>query len=268
MCYVLVSLLLGLHQVPDGWQPLDARGVALTCLVNLPMVVRRLAPISVCVAICLLWAVFTSLDYWPGINSVTPLVSVYTVAATRSRSIALCCAALLGAVWNYTWYWGASHERSWVIVLGQSLLYPLMMYWFGDIARTSERRAIRLAELTERLRREREERARRAVAEERVRIARELHDMVAHHMAVISVQAGLAGYVFGSDPDVARGALSTIESTSTEALDEMRRLLSVLRVGPEGSPEGDGAAGTAISRRPVSTGWKRSWNGSAGRGRR
>ena len=71
--------------------------------------------------------------------------------------------------------------------------------------------------------------ARQAVADERLRIARELHDVVAHSMSVIAVQAGTGRLVIDDDPDHARRALTSIEETSKEALAEMRRLLGVLR---------------------------------------
>jgi signal transduction histidine kinase len=74
--------------------------------------------------------------------------------------------------------------------------------------------------------------------QERFRIARELHDVVAHHMSMISMQAGLAGYVFDSDPETARTAVDTIGATSRETLDEMRRLLVLLR-----EPDLEDAAG-------------------------
>ena len=81
---------------------------------------------------------------------------------------------------------------------------------------------------------EREERARRAVVDERLRIARELHDVVAHSMSVIAVQAGVGHHVLDSQPEEARRALAAIETTSRAALTEMRRLLGVLR--EEGQP--------------------------------
>jgi signal transduction histidine kinase len=70
-----------------------------------------------------------------------------------------------------------------------------------------------------------------AVAEERLRIARELHDVVAHSMSVVAVQAGTGRVVIDDDVDQARRALAAIEDTSRRALDEMRRLLGVLRAG-------------------------------------
>ncbi len=81
--------------------------------------------------------------------------------------------------------------------------------------------------------------ASQAVAEERLRIARELHDVVAHSMSVIAVQAGFGRYVIDDQPAKAREALGAIQATSRDALDEMRRMLSVLRQ-PEPRQAGSG----------------------------
>ena len=89
---------------------------------------------------------------------------------------------------------------------------------------------------TERAERERQEEARRAVTEERLRIARELHDVIAHSMSVIAVQSGVGNHVIDSQPAQAQQALAAIEATSRAALTEMRRLLGVLR--QEGEPRG------------------------------
>ena len=83
------------------------------------------------------------------------------------------------------------------------------------------------------------EAASKAVAEERLRIARELHDVVAHSMSVIAVQAGYGQYVIDSQPADAREALSAIQATSREALDEMRRMLGALRSADEADPPGN-----------------------------
>jgi signal transduction histidine kinase len=96
--------------------------------------------------------------------------------------------------------------------------------WFtGYIVRQRRRYAIRLQD----------EAASKAVAEERLRIARELHDVVAHSMSVIAVQAGYGQYVIDTQPADARNALGAIQATSREALDEMRRMLGALRQADE-----------------------------------
>ncbi|OKI07164.1 histidine kinase [Streptomyces sp. CB02923] len=238
--FATVSLLLGHDNVPAGWERLDGLGSALTCLINLLTAARRQAPVTVCLAVLLLWSGYIALDYWPVVNSLAGLMALYTVAAHRPPRVAAGCSVLLAVLWNVAGTTG--DESSWATTLGQSVLYPVILCWFGNVARTSAERNLRLTEMAGQLRREQEENARRAVAEERVRIARELHDVVAHHMSVISVQAGLAGYVFASDPGTARRALTTIAGTSAEALEEMRRLLAVLRVDPREMTGGPAAA--------------------------
>ncbi len=114
----------------------------------------------------------------------------------------------------------------------------------GYTVRQRRRYAVRLQD----------EAASKAVAEERLRIARELHDVVAHSMSVIAVQAGYGQYVIDTQPADARNALGAIQATSREALDEMRRMLGALRQADEtdetdaaaragGSPAAPGPAG-------------------------
>jgi signal transduction histidine kinase len=90
-----------------------------------------------------------------------------------------------------------------------------------------------------------------AVTRERLRIARELHDVVAHSMTVVTVQAGFGEYVFDSQPDEARAALGAIQAVSREALGEMQRMLCVLR-----QTDGDIAAADAglAAREPAAAG--------------
>jgi signal transduction histidine kinase len=100
----------------------------------------------------------------------------------------------------------------------------VIVAWFtGYIVRQRRRYALRLQD----------EAASKAVAEERLRIARELHDVVAHSMSVIAVQAGYGQYVIDTQPADARNALGAIQATSREALDEMRRMLGALRQADE-----------------------------------
>jgi signal transduction histidine kinase len=108
----------------------------------------------------------------------------------------------------------------------------------GDNVRTRRAYTAELEERAARLEREREERAVRAVAEERARISRELHDVVAHHVSVIAVQAGAASEEATTDP--AREALGVIQQTSRQVLAELRSMLEVLssdEAGPGLAPQ-------------------------------
>jgi signal transduction histidine kinase len=111
-------------------------------------------------------------------------------------------------------------------------------YYFGDRAFTQMRERRVLEERTAELEREREVTAAQAVALDRVRIARELHDVVAHHVSLMGVQAGAARRVSTSDAEHAREILAGVESSAREALGELRQLLETLRT-PGGEPEPD-----------------------------
>ncbi|MEW2392449.1 sensor histidine kinase [Streptomyces venezuelae] len=227
-----VAVLLGQESVKQGWIALDPLGYALVALICLPIAVRGRAPLTVLLVVHLAWFVYVTVGYWPVVGTFGPMLTVYTVASLRSPRVSLACAALMATLWIYA---GAISEgASMPSVVGQAVGFSLVLWRFGWVARRS-------AELARQLKREQDERARREVAEERGRIARELHDVVAHHMSVISVQAGLATFVFGSDPATARAALGTISGTSGEALEELRRMLRVLRA-EDGEHTGDAPA--------------------------
>ena len=132
------------------------------------------------------------------------------------------------------------------VVLGVSLVttwkgvgdqfFPLVLFcgWWvmGRAARARQRQTAELRARAEQLERERTENERGAVARERARIARELHDVVAHSVSVMVIQSGAARSVLDTDPDASIAALGAVEDTGREALAEMRRLLGILR--PEG----------------------------------
>ncbi|MEU3372500.1 histidine kinase [Streptomyces sp. NPDC006660] len=252
------SVALGQESARQGWNALDARGYALAALAGLPLAFRVRAPVAVLLWSHLVFVGYVACGYWPVVTSFGPMLSLYTVASLRALPTAAACAALMVGAWMYAGV--ASPRSAMVSVVAQALVFALLLLHFGALAR-------RTAELARRLRQEQADRARREVAAERGRIARELHDVVAHHMSVISVQAGLAGFVFASDPPTARAALSTISGTSAEALEELRRMLEVLRDADDEAPgapmpglgriaelaERIGAAGVPVTLRTLGT---------------
>ncbi|MFI5678042.1 sensor histidine kinase [Streptomyces cellulosae] len=215
-----VAVRLGQVSVARGWPELDASAYVLLALAHLPVAFRSRVPMVVFAAVQLAGVAYISLGYWPVASALGSMLALYTVASVYSAPIAVGCAAVMTAKWVYAGV--ISDSLSMTLVVSQALLFCLVLVWSGTLARRSR-------ELARQLRAEQAERGRREVAEERGRIARELHDVVAHHLSVISVQAGLARFVLDSDTVTARGALSTIENTSTEALEELRRILHVLR---------------------------------------
>ncbi|MBB2911503.1 signal transduction histidine kinase [Streptosporangium becharense] len=218
------------------WRRPDAAAVALTCLANLPIALRTRAPFTVLAVCCAASACHHALGYQADLNNAVTLLALYTVAARCTTRV-----SLAGAVITVlTWWWASFLAASGLELLNglQSAVFVAAAWAFGTGTRRLAERNEQLAELSERLRLEQEERARQAVSAERVRIARELHDIVAHHMSVISVHAGLARYVFGSDPGTARAALATVADTSHEVLEDMRRLLVLLRVDHDGADTG------------------------------
>jgi signal transduction histidine kinase len=108
-------------------------------------------------------------------------------------------------------------------------------WWLGLNARTRRSQRDALAAYAEQLATTREQLAQQRVAEERLRIAREMHDVVAHSLGVVAVQAGVAEHLLEDDPAEARDSVATIRNVARVGLQDMRRVLGVLRSGEEAS---------------------------------
>ncbi|MFF0185050.1 sensor histidine kinase [Streptomyces sp. NPDC005244] len=162
------------------------------------------------------------------------LVIIYTVAADGARwasRFALAGGLCAGTLAQLRWPSNESGALGGVLIaIFQTV--PFALAWvLGDSIRTRRAYLAQLEERAARLEKEREAQAKVAVAAERARIARELHDVVAHNVSVMVVQADGAAYVMDTAPDQAKKALETISGTGRQALAEMRRLLGVLRTG-------------------------------------
>ncbi|NUR29541.1 MAG: sensor histidine kinase [Catenulispora sp.] len=225
------------HHVP--YRAIDLLGYLLTVLACAALAARRWRTEQVLLAACGLVALYAALDYPPTTLAWCPLLVFYTLATHAALRKAVPYALVLFAVWLQ--YSLTLEVLNILLSVAQSVVVIVITWGFGEQARRLAERNLRLASLTAQLRREQAARADRAVATERVRIARELHDVVAHHMSVISVQVGLARYVLASDAATAGQAMDTIADANHEAMREMRRMLTVLRPVPEaGGPAGRG----------------------------
>jgi signal transduction histidine kinase len=239
------ALALVAAGVPTAWYVLEAPdldlprgrfvlGCALVLLHTLPLAARRRFPGTVLALVVASGLAFAALDLPPDILGVAILVAVYSVAAYGSRWVAL---AGLAAVQVALIAVQLTPGRTGVSTLVHNLGGVAAAWLLGHFAHNYRAYAARLEERTAELEQAREELARRAVVEERLRLARELHDVVAHAMSVIAVQSGVGAHVADTNPQEAAKALAAIEATSRAALTELRRLLGVLR--QEEEPQGD-----------------------------
>ncbi|MGW2015402.1 sensor histidine kinase [Streptomyces sp. NPDC001927] len=207
---------------------------ALLCLV---VALRRRAPEKMLVLTIVIGVAQLAFGLMPFFADFAMLVIIYTVAAHDGPRWAsrLALAAGLSAATLSQLRWPDQEEINSTaahVFFTIIMTVPFALAWvLGDSLRTRRAYFAQLEERASRLEQEREAQAKVAVAAERARIARELHDVVAHNVSVMVVQADGAAYVLDSSPDQAKQALETISSTGRQALAEMRRLLGILRTG-------------------------------------
>lgn len=210
----------------------DALAYALGVVIGVLLLGRRRWPLSVLIASVAALIIYYSLDY-PGLSPAVPLaVALYTAAAAGhlrwgiSVSVFFICGGVVVRVVREN---GLLLPVLTSTVQQAALLAVVLL--LGEAVRN---RRQYMEEVRERLRRaetDREREAARRVAEERLGIARELHDVMAHTIAAITVQAGLAIDVLDDSPAEARTALDTIRAASREAMSEVKATVGVLRGG-------------------------------------
>jgi signal transduction histidine kinase len=199
-----------------------------------PLIIRRRWPLTAFVLAALgAEAYLAAFDGHQGAMVLAaPLIALYTVAETNDRRRALAIGVL--AVLALAGLHMLIKPASWLGAENLALAaFGGLAVAAGDGARS--RRAY-LAEVTERARRaeaERDAEAARRVTDERLRIARDLHDVIGHQLALITVQAGVARHVLPSRPDQADQALDHIRAAGKAALDELRDTIGLLRTPGE-----------------------------------
>lgn len=242
-----------------GWGEGDGEGesapwwgsVLWVAAMTLPLAARRLQPEIVALVASATFIVGGIVPVGDALfSNICLFVAMYTVGAwSRSRRRATIVRAVIVAGMFGWLFWGLIHYSAvqdylpdfsrdgtlspylayGLINVLTNLLYFGGAWYFGDTAYRSARSRAELEQRTAELASERERTRAQAVAIERLRIARELHDVVAHHVSVIGVQAGAARRVLAKDPDAAATALSAIESSARDAVDELHGLLGTLR---------------------------------------
>jgi signal transduction histidine kinase len=204
---------------------LPAVGIPLGVAQCLPLLARRSRPLAVLAVTAVATAAISG--GWGWYNPLPAGIALFTVAHLCDRRTSLRAGiAALVVVAVPIW-----HEAGWSNLLGfAGRLVGFAVAWLiGDSLRSRREYISGLEERAERLEREREAERARAVAEEQARIARELHDVIAHNVSVMVVQAAAANDVFETRPDRVREALRAIERSGRDALTELRRLLGTVR---------------------------------------
>jgi signal transduction histidine kinase len=244
---ILLGLFVAVMQVQgtlakpadSGSRPLTDLGhlgYALLIVSGLALMVRRRWPAPVFITAALASLVYYAVGFSDGPGWIALFVALYTLTAYGDGRRSLALAGVGITVLATGWLIAAAgiEPRAAIGWVFFRIAAAVMAAALGESVRS---RRVVAAEALERARqaeRTREEEARSRVGAERLRIAREVHDTVAHAIAIINVQAGVTAYLLDKRPERAREALVTIEQTSAQALHEMRAVLGVLRDSDNG----------------------------------
>ncbi len=214
----------------------DGLQLFLIILMTVPLMLRRVYPTPVFFVILAAWVVERGLNYpetlaWTGL-----IIAFYAIGAELPRRSSLRIGGITALfILGWTGIGVATLETISGVSLVTTMIITVTPLLVGREIREQRRRVDDMRERVERAERDREEKAYRAVADERTRIARELHDVVAHQMTVMTLQAeGARRIADGSDPRVVQ-ALETISDAGHSALTEMRRMVGLLRAPEEAS---------------------------------
>jgi signal transduction histidine kinase len=233
-----VALLVGVVQLVGTFlaarhqpahRPLDPVGVALLVAGPVALTVRRRAPVAVLFAVLAATLAYNLLGFPMGPIWAALIVAFFTAVLAGRRLaawLALAAGYLSGA-----WLEPLVHRSARPSLVGAVALaaWLLLLLTIAETVRARRERALAAA-------RSRDEETRRRASEERLRIARELHDVLAHHISLINVQAGVALHLMDERPEQARTALTAIKQASKDALGELRGVLDALRQVDEAAP--------------------------------
>ncbi len=231
---ITTAVLAGTGTPSAGHGPIraaDALSLALITLTCLPLALRRRWPFVLLWLAELPQIALAALNYDGGLTGLVSLILLYTVAAYRGLALSLVAAAV--ASFAYVTSLILAHDPGGWPQQTVVAVVALAVWVVGRSVRLRRAYLAELVDRAERLERARESDTRAARAEERSRIARELHDVVAHHVSVMTVQAAAARKVLDTRPEAAKDALMAIEEMGRTAMREMRGIVGVLRTDGE-----------------------------------
>lgn len=216
--------------IEDGdWEPIQWGALAAAIVIVLG---RRRFPLPALAAAVIGSAVVLAASEQPSVLLPTALIVLYTVAERSDRKVAL----IAGAATTISFLLMITVFRTRETVDGAMLAaiaWPAFATAAGTTVRSTRENIAAANERARRAEESRELEAQRRVIEERLRIARDVHDLVAHHIAVVNVQAGVAEHLLQSDPERAGAALETVRGAASTVVDQLGELLGVLRSSGE-----------------------------------
>jgi signal transduction histidine kinase len=208
---------------------LDLLAYALIAVGPIALLFRRRYPVAVLLVIFAATLTYWTTDYPRGPIFFALIIAFITTIMAGHRVVAVVVALTGWAAFTWLPYLAGNEPRPGLAGTFGLLAWLLVLLAIGEVARAGRARAAETA-------RTREEEARRRASEERLRIARELHDVLAHNISLINVQAGVALHLMDEQPEQARTALTAIKQASKDALGELRSVLEVLRRSGEAEP--------------------------------
>lgn len=209
-----------------------ALGIALGVCETLPLLWRRQQPLPVLALVTVFALAMIATDTWKFPFQLA--VALYTFAGARdNRNARAACASAIGAVAVAVGLAGSFEFGN----AAAKVVFLAAAFLLGESLGARRAYIHEIEEKAARLEQERESEARRAAAEEQARIARELHDVIAHALSVIIVQASAAADAFKVDPQLVTEPISAIDGAARAALSDLRRVLGVLQHGPHYTPQ-------------------------------
>ena len=241
VCLAFVAVITEVAAHPD-YRRGNALSITLALVAVVALLWRRTHPVAVVTVAFGVMAVHSLASFPGGGPFFASIFALYSVAAYGSPRAARTSLALVIAVQPLAMLTSRDPNfDTWGDAVVGVLIFTAVWVW-GDSRRLRRLQVEMIEERAVRAERERDEQARIAVTEERSRIAREMHDIVAHSVSVMVVQAGAARRLVDRDPAAAAEAAALVEATGREALREMRRVVGVLRSGTGAEPPDRSAA--------------------------
>jgi signal transduction histidine kinase len=238
---VQILLTLGASRNQPDREPLDLLAFLLLAVGPVALLWRRRSPVWVLVAVTASNVLYFALGYPYGPAWLSLIVAIWTAVTAGARRAAWATALLGLAAYFALAPLLSSEEPATLLAIAAHLGWLLLILVVAEVAMAGRQRRLDAEQA-------RAEEARRRAGEERMRIARELHDVLAHNISLINVQAGVALHLMDEQPGQSRSALQAIKQASNDALGELRSVLDVLRQGDEAPPRAPASGLASLDR--------------------